>query len=124
MLHNPAQSVNRASTMEQTPMTHLFRFQRQTLVVTASLSLLASAATAQPGPPGGRGGGNQERAVVAQFDADKNGRLNIAERRAAQEFLAQPGNAGRGGFGRGGGNRPPSGRGIPLTPADVASFPD
>jgi len=104
-------------------MSHLPRFRYRALVLTASLSQLASIATAQPGPPGGRGGGNQERAVVAQFDVDKNGRLDTAERRAAQEFLAQPGNSGRGGFGRGGGSRPPSGPGVPLTPADVASIP-
>jgi len=123
MLHNPAQSVKRAARMVNTDMTHFSRLHCRALVAAASFSLLAHAASAQPPPPGGRGGGNQERAVVAQFDADKDGRLNTGERRAAQEFLAQAGNAGRGGFGRGGGNRPPSSPGVPLTPADVASVP-
>ena len=72
--------------------------------------------------------GNQERPIVAQFDADKDGRLNAAERARAVEFIqANPvGRGGRGGGGGGGrgGNRPPASPGEKLTPADVENFPD
>jgi hypothetical protein len=84
---------------------------------------------AQPSGFGGRGGGgpggNQERPIVAQFDADKNGRLDTAERAKALESLASQGAAGGGGRGGGGrgGNRAPSSPGVKLTPADVKSFP-
>src|SRR5687768_12417840 len=104
---------------------------------------LAAAQAQQPGDAGGRdgagregrggrGGGNQERPIVAQFDVDKDGRLNAAERAGAVEFInANPiGRGGRGG-GRGGGggggrggNRPPASPGEKLTPADVENFPD
>src|SRR3954467_13994778 len=69
-----------------------------------------------PGGPGGRGGfggpgpggmGQQEQALVKQFDKDGDKRLNAAERQAAFAFLQGQG-GGRGGFGgrgmRGGGN--------------------
>jgi hypothetical protein len=104
------------------------------LAVCASVSV--SSAFAQPGPPGGgrggRGGpggggpgGNQERAVVAQFDTDKDGRLNATERQAARQFLERSGPAGRGfGGGRGAASRPPSSPGIRLAPADVRNFPN
>jgi hypothetical protein len=93
-----------------------------TVVLLGSLAWVPTDAAAQPGA--GRGGpGNQERQIVAQFDADKDGRLNTAEREAARRSL---GNAigGRGG-GRGGGpNRPPAAPGVPLTSADVTHYPD
>jgi hypothetical protein len=85
-------------------------------------------ANAQGGPPPPGANGTQDRPVVAQFDADKDGRLNAAERQEARAWLAQPGNVGRGGFGggrgggRGGAIRPPSSPGVRLTPADVKSF--
>ena len=56
--------------------------------------LTGSVVTAQF--PGG-GGGSQERPVVGAFDADKDGRLNTAERQAARR--RSPSLAG----GRGGG---------------------
>lgn len=104
-------------------------------------SLLALTALAQtppeggplpggPGGPGGRGGGpgggNQERPIVAQFDDDKDGRLNAAERARAVEFiLANPvGRGGRGPGGERGGNRPPASPGVKLIPAEVKSYPD
>jgi hypothetical protein len=77
---------------------------------------------------GGGGGGSQERPVVAQFDTNKDGRLDTAERKAAQAWLAEGGGGrggrfggGRGG-GRGGSSRPAPGPGVRLTPADVKSF--
>src|SRR5688500_7784730 len=53
---------------------------------------------------GGFGGPmGQERKVVAQFDKDKDGRLNQEERQAAREFLKKERpKGGPGGFGRGG----------------------
>lgn len=73
------------------------------------------------GPPGGPMGGG-DRKLVAQFDEDKDGRLNQQERKAAREFLKKnprqggpggPGGPGRGPFGFGGfgppGGGPPGG---------------
>ena len=65
--------------------------------------------------------GQQERQVVSQFDADKDGRLNTAEREAARQAL------GTSGFGRAGGprgNRTPPTPGIQLTSSDVRHYPD
>ena len=47
----------------------------------------------------------QTRKILDQFDKEKKGYLNAAERKAAREYLAtQPQRGfGRGGFGRGGG---------------------
>lgn len=85
-----------------------------------------------PGPGGFPG--MEERKVVSQFDADRNGRLNSAERAAARTWLAgQSGNAAFGAAGaRRGGGPPPGfppgfggpGRAAPspgprMTPADV-----
>jgi len=66
----------------------------------------------------GFGGAQQELKLVAQFDLDKDGRLNTAERNAAREYL-------------GGGFRQRSGRfdssvsasGPRLTPKDVKAYP-
>ncbi len=99
------------------------------LLVLAAFSL--SPVLAQPGGFGGRGGGggpggNQERLIVDQFDADKNGRLNTTERAKALESLANQGaggGRGRGGGGGRGGTRAPSSPGVKLTPADVKNFP-
>src|SRR5437870_4159742 len=50
------------------------------------------------GPPFGRGGAGgpggpfgQERKLVKQFDRDTDGRLNMAERQAARQFVKQQG---------------------------------
>jgi hypothetical protein len=89
-----------------------------------ALTALVSDATAQVLVQGGRvvGPGQQNREVVASFDADKDGRLNAEERAAARESLS-PFAAGRGG-GRFGGNRPAAGPGIPLTSIDVQHYPN
>jgi hypothetical protein len=77
---------------------------------------IATVAFAQPpGGPGGFGGGfggppgGQERKLIPQFDLDKDGRLNAAERAQARAFLAENPGGGRGGFGGRGG--PGGGRG-------------
>ena len=106
------------------------------------------------GPPPGMMGRNQNREIVQQFDADKDGVLNAAEREKAIEFIkANP--QGRGGRGRGfggpggrrgrgpgfggpggpggpggrgpggeGGERAPFSQGISLSPSDVKSYPN
>jgi hypothetical protein len=90
----------------------------------AGVLLTEAAVTAQFG---GGGGAGQERAVVAAFDTDKNGRLDTVERQAARRVLeaSQGGFGGRGrGGGRGGGNRPPASPGVKLTSADVTQYAD
>jgi hypothetical protein len=83
------------------------------------------------GPPfGGRGGfGQAEQKVVEKFDGNKDGRLDVEERKAAREWLASGGGGGPRGFGgRGGRGRGPGfAAGTPgrtLAPADVRSYPD
>ena len=107
-------------------MPHPSRFVRVATAFAAGVLLTGTAVSAQF--PGG-GGGNQERQIVAAFDADKNGRLNTAERQAARQALTESvrgggGGRGRGGGGRGGGNRAPASPGVKLTPADVTQHAD
>lgn len=89
---------------------------------------LVSAQAPRPGGPPGRGQGprNQERAIVEQFDADKNGRLNAEERLRAVEFIKSnpQGRGGRRGRGGRGGERPVPSPGVKLTPADVPNYPN
>jgi hypothetical protein len=100
------------------------------LPIALLLALGAHAAWAQRGGGfggGGPGGTTQNRPLVGQYDADKNGRLDATERARALESLANTnagggGRGGRGGGGRGG-NRPPASPGVKLTPADVKSYP-
>jgi hypothetical protein len=78
-----------------------------------------------PGGPGGRDPMVADQQIVAQFDADKNGRLGADERKAAREWLAtngsfRPGFGGRGGRGTAAAGSP----GRRLTPAEVRSYPD
>ena len=82
---------------------------------------------APPFGPGGRGPGGpaEERKIVAQFDQDKNNRLDTAERSAAREWLATQGGGPRGFGGRRGGG-PGAATGSPgakLTPAAVKTYP-
>lgn len=85
--------------------------------------------------PGGPGFGGQERALLKEFDQDKDGMLNAAERKAArQAALADersggPGPGGRrgpGGFGPGGpgGNREAGKPGPKVSPEDVTPIVD
>ena len=81
-------------------MSHQSRvFCGRTALLVGALMVVAADAAAQF-QQGGRGG-NQDRAVVAQFDADKDGRLNTAERQAARQALESGGGRGFGGGGRG-----------------------
>src|SRR5688572_23150728 len=68
------------------------------------------------------GPGQQERQVVSQFDTDKDGRLNTAEREAARQALGTSG-PGRGGGGFRGNRAQPT-PGIRLTPSDVQHYRD
>jgi hypothetical protein len=123
-------------------------FPRLRLVVSAaavaaalagSIGLVAQAPPVQPGGrvggvlvagpagPGGPGGpGGQDMRIVAQFDTDRDERLNAAERKSARAWLeSQNSGRGRGGpafFGRG--NVAPPEPGARLTPADVRTFPN
>lgn len=96
-------------------------------LIAAAVAVIAVAALSAQVPnfgPGGPGfGPPQEQPVVAQFDADKNGRLDAAERKAARTARAAnaggfPGGFPGGGFFGGRGATPPA-PGRPLTPADV-----
>jgi spore coat protein CotH len=88
---------------------------RSACILAALLPTLAFSQGFPGGPGGGRGFGGPggfnapERELVDQFDRDGNGRLNLAERQAAHEFLTAEG-AGGGGFGGRGGR---GGRGGP-----------
>src|SRR5262245_27244039 len=81
-----------------------------------------------PGGPGGFGPNQPERQIVAQFDKDKDKRLNAIERREARLWLeSQPaGGQGRGGRGPGGPGRggmmTPGSPGPALKPADVKKY--
>src|SRR5687767_2471380 len=107
--------------------------------LTGSIGLVAQAPPVQPGGrvggvlvagpagPGGPGGpGGQEMRIVAQFDTDRDERLNAAERKAARAWLeSQNSGRGRGGpafFGRG--SVAPAEPGARVTPADVRTFPN
>jgi hypothetical protein len=77
------------------------------VMAAASLAALAppviTAFPSAQGTGGGRGGVQQDREVIAEFDEDGDERLNAAERAAARrhlEALGAPG-GGRVGFGRG-----------------------
>jgi len=84
--------------------------------------LLMSNGMGQP-PGGGKGfgpPGGQERKILKDFDANKDGWLNAEERAAARD-TAKKGEQSKGGFGgKGfGGNRPEGKPGPKIDPADV-----
>ena len=88
----------------------------------AGVALLAGAAALGLEVPAGAqffgfGDNDQERQLVAQFDADGNGRLDADERARAREGLV--GGRSRRGAGRRGAVAP-----RPLAPAEVATYPD
>jgi len=98
-------------------------------VVVSAFAQVPRAGQGPPGPPGGPGFQGapampRERAIVAQFDKDKDGRLNAAERKAAREFLASQPAGGRGPMmmGRGGAMAGPVEPGPRLTAADVKTY--
>jgi spore coat protein CotH len=77
------------------------------------------------GPAGGMP--RQKASLVSQFDQDKDGHLNKAERKAAREYLAkQPMNRGFGGPPGGGGpghDDTPGQPGRNISPAEVKNYP-
>jgi spore coat protein CotH len=77
------------------------------------------------GPGRGPGGPAEERKILAQFDKDKNGRLDAAERGAARDWLATQGGGMRGFGGRRGGGpgMAPGSPGPKLTPAAIKTYP-
>src|SRR4030095_4621186 len=106
------------------------------LLVTAALPGSGRVSAQDPFPggrggPGGFGGPNQpERTILAQFDKDKDKRLNAVERHEARLWMeSQPG-AGRGsrgpggpgGFGGRGGGMTAGTPGPKLTPAALKTF--
>lgn len=111
-------------------------------VLVALWGLAAAAQTAQPdfdgppdfgGPPpflagGPPGMGQSERKLVKRFDRNGDQRLNLEERKAARESLAQQPTLQRpgppGGFGPRGANRGTPQPGRKVTLADVKSFPN
>ena len=73
---------------------------------------------------GGFGGMRQDVALMAQFDRDKNGRLDATERQAAREYAENAAlNRGRG-FGRRGGVTSSAGPGPSVSPESVRPYPD
>lgn len=88
----------------------------------------------RPGGPGGRGGFGggpgfmqEELKLVKRFDQNGNQRLDLEERKAAREQLAQErpqrgGPGGRRGFGRGGAAEPIT-PGPKISPADITDHP-
>ena len=95
------------------------RALRVTAVLLVGLAVMVPEASAQLRVIGGPG--QQNRQIVSEFDADKDGRLNATEREAARQALATQ-QGGRGG-GRGGSRVPPT-PGIRLTSSDVQHYPD
>lgn len=86
------------------------------------------AARPRGGGPGGFGGVREKPQLTKQFDKDGDGRLNLAERSAAREWLAKERAEGRGMRGPGprgrGPSQPPPPAGPKLSSADVKNFPD
>jgi hypothetical protein len=103
-------------------------------VVAGVCVLAAPDGLGQPGPKGEKdffkgGPGGKEREIVAQFDKDKDKRLNAEERKAAREFLKsdpggrRPGFGAKGGFGMRGRMDPPK-PGPRMKPDDVKPLPE
>ena len=101
-------------------MLYAARFRRILIALFAALIVMVPVARAQfirvvPPPPG-----QQNRALVADFDTDKDGHLNAAERAKARESMGPAGGAF---FGGRGGNRPAPSPGIRLASGDVQHYP-
>ena len=101
-------------------MSHPRRFLQIIGACLVGLSVMVATATAQL--RGGASGQGQNRPIVAEFDVDKDGRLNAAEREAARKVLGDSAGGGRGN-GRFGATRTPPSPGIRLTPGDVQNYP-
>ena len=111
-----------------------------TLRILGATVLIFSAATSLPSAldQGPMGGVSQDIQVVKQFDTNKDGWLNAAERKAAHAYVKNSDNQRGGGFGGGrggpggrfGGGRmgfgaptEPATAGPSLVPSDMRSFP-
>jgi hypothetical protein len=99
-------------------MSHHARALPVTAVLLVGLAVMVPEASAQLRVFGGPG--QQNRQIVSEFDADKDGRLDATEREAARQALATQ----QGGRGARGGNRVPPTPGIRLTSSDVQHYPD
>ena len=112
---------------------------KHVLTIILVLAMLLPQPGDAQGPPGGFAIGGfppqQDRLLVAQFDANKDERLDAAERKAARDWLATqpatgPGGFGGGGRGRGGPFPGFGGRGLaasspgrPIALTDVRHYP-
>ena len=97
------------------------RFRRVLIALLGALTVMVPVATAQfirvVGPPPGQ----QNRPLVAEYDADKDGHLNAEERAKAREAMGASGDARFFAGGRGG-NRPAPSPGITLTSSEVQHY--
>jgi hypothetical protein len=98
--------------------------RRVLIALLGVLTVTVPAATAQfirvVGPPAGQ----QNRPLVAEYDADKDGRLNAEERAKAREAMGPAGDARFFAGGRGGPNRAAPSPGIKLTSSEVQHYPN
>lgn len=78
------------------------------------------------GPPGGGPGTPRNRALVKEFDKDKDGKLSDKERLAARRYVQEnpaPRRGGRGGRGGPGGPVEPAEAGRKVSPQQVKKYP-
>jgi hypothetical protein len=101
----------------------MIRMSRAAAITALALGGAVAAVAAQG--PGGFGGVQPERQLVAQFDKDGDKRLNAAERKAAREYLESQGGGRRGGrgFGPMGANSGPSQPGPRVSRTSVRTYP-
>lgn len=75
-------------------------------------------------PGGGRGGPPKDQEILKDFDADGNGRLDAAERKAALKMLSEQGTGGRRGRPRGPQRDGPAEKGPTVSVSEVESYPE
>jgi hypothetical protein len=121
----PPRLLSGAQTLSMPPIPAVApRAARPVPALAGNASLRLAAAAPGQGFPGW-GGQARELDLVERFDADKDGVLNAAERRAARAYLnEEKGAPGRRGFGFRRGGRVSAEPGPRVGPADVATYPD